>query len=149
VEASPRFSGKQERSLDAKGRFVLPQRYRESFDSKAFLCQHLDGCLAVWTPAEFANLLDQWAVQQHESAEQRNRVRVMVAGSEEVDIDKQGRIPVPPHLKAYAGLDRTVLVVGAIERIEVWAPERWEQRTRPSELRLSEGSDPPPALSVP
>ncbi|HET9071875.1 MAG TPA: division/cell wall cluster transcriptional repressor MraZ [Acidimicrobiales bacterium] len=135
------FFGRYEHSLDAKGRVVLPARFRSSFDSQAYLTQYLDGCLALWTPEEFGRRLAEYSQAQARSSADRNLARVWAAGSQEVEIDRQGRLALPQHLKEFAQLDRNVLVVGAMERIELWDPTQWEARVRPAELNLTDPVD--------
>lgn len=142
------FFGRYEHSLDAKGRVVLPARFRAHFDSQAFLTQYLDGCLALWTPDEFGKRLAEYSQAQARSSADRNLARVWAAGSQEVEIDRQGRLALPPHLKDFAQLDGNVLVVGAMERIELWAPAQWEARVRPAEHDLTDPVDPAPAGSA-
>jgi MraZ protein len=58
-----------------------------------------------------------------------------------VEVDKQGRMAIPSHLRAFAGLEGDVLVHGAIDRVELWNPTWWEQKVQPEEQRLTEGDD--------
>jgi MraZ protein len=58
-----------------------------------------------------------------------------------VEVDKQGRMAIPSHLRAFAGLEGDVLVHGAIDRVELWNPTSWEQKVQPEEQRLTEGDD--------
>ena len=62
-----------------------------------------------------------------------------VANSAEVEIDRQGRMPIPAHLRTFAGLDAEVLVHGAIDRLELWNPGAWTERVLPEESWLLEG----------
>lgn len=137
----PTFFGRHEHSLDSKGRVVLPARFRVHFDSQAFLSQHLDGCLALWTPDEFGKCLARYSQSQGRSNADRNLARVWAAGSQEVEIDKQGRFAVPQHLMAYAQLRDRLLIVGAMERIELWNPEQWETRVHPAEANMTYPAD--------
>ncbi|MDA8062349.1 MAG: division/cell wall cluster transcriptional repressor MraZ [Actinomycetota bacterium] len=136
------FFGRYEHSLDSKGRVVLPARFRSSFETpQAFLTQYLDGCLALWTPAEFGKRLQEYSLAQARSGADRNLARVWAAGSQEVEIDRQGRVAVPQHLLAFAQLQDRLLVVGALERIELWNPLQWESRVRPAEADLLDPVD--------
>jgi MraZ protein len=138
-----RFFGRFEHSLDTKGRVVLPARFRTSFDAHAFATQHTDGCVALWTPEEFFKRLEAMERNQERSASDRNLARIWAGGSAEVEIDRQGRVAIPPYLREFARLDGNVLVMGALERIEVWNPAEWEARVRPAEASLIDPPDPP------
>lgn len=136
-----RFFGRFEHGLDAKGRVILPAKFRVHFEHGGYLSQYHDGCLALWTPEEFEKQMVGMQQSASESAGQRNLARVWASGSHEVEIDRQGRMAIPAHLRDFAGLDGDVLVHGAIDRVELWNPVVWDQRVKPMERRLTEGED--------
>lgn len=127
-----RFIGRYEHSLDAKGRIVLPARFRADFEARAFASQYTDGCVALWTPEEFTKQLEEKEQQQGRSAVERNVARLWAAGSSEVEIDRSGRVAIPPYLRDFAHLDGNVLVIGAIDRVELWNPDEWSARVVPA-----------------
>ena len=63
---------------------------------------------------------------------------MLASGASDEIPDKQGRITIPPHLRAYAGLDKDCVVVGAIERVEVWDAAAWEQYSTAKEPAFAE-----------
>ena len=136
MQSKARFFGKHEHSLDVKGRVILPARFRESFDGKGFLSNYRHRCLALWTTEEWDKQLEQMEAMQEAGEAQMNLARVMAAGSVEVDIDKQGRFPIPQSMREYARLENEVLVNGALNRIELWSPTVWSARVQPSEREL-------------
>ncbi len=136
-----RFFGKYEHSLDVKGRLILPAAYRNELGTHAFLSQYLDRCLAVWTPEEFEKRLAEMEERQDASRADRNLARFWSSGSTEVEIDRQGRMSIPAHLREFAHLDGDVLVAGVINRLELWNPGEWAQRIAPSEQRFTEEDD--------
>lgn len=71
----------------------------------------------------------------------RNLARLWASTSHDVEIDRQGRMAIPSHLREFAALDGDVLVHGAIDRVELWTPERWDEKVRPEEQRLTDGLD--------
>ena len=133
-----RFFGRYEHSLDPKGRIILPVKFRAHFERGGFLTQFHDRCLALWTPDEFERQMEGMEQAQAEGREERNVARLWASGTQEVDVDKQGRIAIPPHLREFAGLENEVLVNGAIDRVELWRPEEWAQRMEPAERALTE-----------
>ena len=141
-----RFFGRYEHSLDAKGRVILPARFRASFDTQAFVSQHSERCLALWTPEEFERQLVEMEQLQQRSPADRNLARVWAAGLQEIDLDRQGRVALPPYLREYARLEGQVLVVGALNRIELWNPSEWATRVAPAEAALT---DPAPSAPEP
>jgi MraZ protein len=72
------------------------------------------------------------------SREDRNLARVWASGSSEVEVDKSGRMPIPAFLRQFAHLESDVLVVGAIDRIELWSPQVWDEKVAPSEQQLQD-----------
>jgi MraZ protein len=71
----------------------------------------------------------------------RNRARLWAATSHEVEIDRQGRMPIPSHLREFASLQGEVLVHGAIDRVELWDPGAWDERVRPDERWMLDDED--------
>jgi MraZ protein len=139
-----RFFGRYEHSLDDKGRVILPAKYRAHFERGGFVTQHLDGCLAVWTPDEFEKQMVAMQEAQAQGRSQRNLARVWSAGSEEIEVSASGRMAIPRHLREYAQLEGEVVVIGAVDRVELWNPALWEQKVQPSEQALMDGADPEP-----
>ena len=136
-----RFFGRYEHSLDLKGRVILPARFRPAFEHGGFLTQYHEGCLALWTPEEFDRQMADMLASSEAGRSERNLARVWASGSHEVEVDRQGRMPIPSFLREFAALDGDVLVHGAIDRIELWNPPTWAQRVKPMERRLTEGED--------
>jgi MraZ protein len=118
------FFGRYDHSLDAKGRLILPVRIRNRLGSLCFLTPHLDGCLAIWPPETFraevelrhASAIDSFA---------RAQVREWSSAVDETEVDPQGRILVAADLRAYAALEREVVIVGVIDHVELWSPPMW------------------------
>lgn len=133
-----RFFGRYEHSLDAKGRLILPSKFRPAFEQGGFLSQFNDRCLALWTPDNFDKQMSLMESNQQLSTEQRNLARLWASGSQEVEVDKQGRMVIPGYLREYARLSGDVLVNGAIDRIELWNPTEWEAKVAPTEAQLTD-----------
>lgn len=140
---APRFFGKYEHSLDIKGRVILPARFRNDFMPRAFLSQHEDRCLALWTEEEFEKQLAEHEALQGQGQSELNRARVWASGSTEVEIDKQGRMAIPPYLRQFARLDpeSPVMVTGAINRVELWNPVVWARRVQSAEAQIARDPD--------
>ncbi len=136
------FVGRYEHSLDTKGRVILPARFRAPFEERGgYLTKHREGCLALWTPGEFER---QTAITHASAAKgrtHRNRERQWASSSQPVDIDRQGRMAVPQFLRDFARLVDDVLVVGVIDRIELWQPAAWDEQVGPEEAWLLAGGD--------
>jgi MraZ protein len=72
---------------------------------------------------------------------ERNLARLWASTSHEMEIDRQGRMAIPAALREFAGLVGDVLVLGAIDRVELWNREAWDQKVLPEEERLTQGDD--------
>jgi MraZ protein len=118
------FKGEFEYTLDEKGRVVLPPRFRQPIGERFTLTRGFDGCVAVYPSAEWA------LVEQKLRAEplaNRQFVRYLLGSATEAELDRQGRFLVPPTLREYASIHRDVVIVGVINKLEVWSKARWTE----------------------
>ena len=119
------FTGEFRHTVDAKGRLIVPSRMRDELGEDVMLSWWMDDCLAIWSMPEWERIEAKLRNQPSGSKKARATVR-KIAGSAHPDkVDKQGRITVPAHLRETAGITRDVLVVGALDRAEVWDPQRY------------------------
>ncbi len=130
VALSPgfKFVGNFPRSLDVKGRVILPSRMRTHFQDHGYLTPGADGCLALWPEEEFELEAERQHAKDALGLEARNDLRDWAANVTKVDFDRQNRMPVPSELRALANLEQEVLFVGVLDRVELWSPERWSAR---------------------
>lgn len=126
-----RFVGRYDRSLDAKGRVIIPARLRLHFETSGYLAPHEDGCIALWTDEEFAKEADRQHAHELDGQEARHEVREWFSHVAKVELDGQYRMAIPTDLRAHAGLEGDVLFVGVHDRVELWSKDRWDAR-RPS-----------------
>ena len=128
------FVGRYDHSLDAKGRVILPSRFRSSFEHGGLLTQNFERCLSLWTPDEYERQTEEMKLASKEgTAQARNFARVWAAHSFNIEVDRQGRMSIPQLLRDFAGLNGEVLVTGAIDHIEIWNPEEWRVRVEPAQ----------------
>lgn len=121
---SARFVGTFEHTLDDKGRLILPASFRPKLAEGAIVTA-LDHCLAVLPPEEFDAMAARFEAQVATGEVGVGVLRSFAAQADEVMPDSQGRVRLLPALREEAGLERQVIVTGALSRIEIWAPERW------------------------
>ena len=115
--------------LDDKGRLTLPAKFRDYFAGGVVVTRVQEGCLAVYDVQTFENLDARFEARSTSEAEIRAYQRWLNSGSHDDVPDRQGRITLPAPLRAFAQLDRDVVVIGSGDRVEVWDPERWEQQS--------------------
>ena len=130
------FVGTFEHSLDDKGRVVLPAAYRPEFTDRGYLSQ-FDRCLALWTPEEFDDMSERLTERVRAKEATQGALRAFAANSHLVRADSQGRISIPERLREFAGLDRDVMVVGALNKVEVWDRARWQSERDESDQSLA------------
>lgn len=123
------FLGEFPHSLDAKGRIILPVRFRGRLEAGLVLCKGLDGCLWVMSEADWESFSERLNKLSVADPRGRDTARFFFSGASEDRPDKQGRISIPEPLRRHASLDREVVVIGSGPRIEVWNPERWAARS--------------------
>ena len=120
------FLGEAEHSLDAKGRVILPAKYRDQLQGGAYMVKGRGACLFIYTPEEFESVAQTVRDQSKKGETELQAARTFFAGAEQIAPDKQGRVAIPAHLRISAHLERDVVVTGQQKRIELWDPERWE-----------------------
>ena len=119
------FLGTHTPKLDEKGRLILPAKYRDELAEGLVITRFQERCLAIWPVSTFAELVQ--GVRGASSSQQvRDYQRMLASGASDETPDKQGRVTVPAHLRTYAGLDRDCVVVGAINRVEIWDAAAWQ-----------------------
>lgn len=119
------FLGTHYPKLDDKGRFFLPAKFREALDGGFVITKNFDHCLAIYTREDFLNMVTSVSKAQDSIKRVRQYQRQFGGSATEGMADKQGRVTIPQQLRDYAALDRDIVVVGAVSRIEVWDAAAW------------------------
>ncbi len=137
------FKGTYRHRIDAKGRLPVPavfrRRLEEAGDSRV-VATLLDQCLALYPPAEWERLETQLAALPAFNKQVKALTRLLTSRAADCEIDVQGRILLPPSLREAAGLARDAVIVGVLNRCEVWSPENWDGFVRESERLLDDVS---------
>jgi MraZ protein len=135
------FLGEFQHTLDAKGRVILPAKFRDQLEGGAVIAKTLDGCLAVYPIDEWGTVSNEVREIAKRGPQARQAARSFFAGAQEVEPDRQGRVAVPTHLRSYANLERDVVVAGVFSRIEIWDSETWRQKNAEGEQALAGESE--------
>lgn len=120
------FLGTHAPRLDEKGRLILPAKYREDLAGGVVITKGQERCLYVFPPTEFNRITEALRTAPVTAKAVRDYSRVFFASASDEVPDKQGRITVPPALRAYAGLQKDCVVIGANTRLEIWDSQAWE-----------------------
>ena len=137
------FKGTYRYRIDPKGRLPVPPPFRRGLQeggADRVVLTVLDQCLAAYPPTEWARLEDQLSRLPAFSKPVKALTRLLASRALEIPLDGQGRILLPPALRAVASLTREAIVVGVLNRFEVWSPEPWDAFLRESERLLDDAS---------
>ncbi len=132
------FLGTHTPRLDEKGRLILPAKFRDELASGLVLTRGQERCIYVFSASEFEKVHEEMRAAPISSRQARDYVRVFLSGASDELPDKQGRITIPPVLRAYAGLDRELAVIGAGSRAEIWDAGAWDRYLEEKEAAFSE-----------
>ena len=125
-----RFRGQSYRSLDAKGRLVLPPEFRDALAAPpingAFVLTTYDGCLVGYPTPLWRELEARFSRLRNSSRKLRDFRRLVLGGAEEQAVDAQGRLRLSRAHMDYAGLDHDAVVVGQGETFEIWDQGRFK-----------------------
>ena len=136
------FVGQYQHSLDAKGRLILPAKFRAEFERGGHLSPNSEGCVALWTPAEYQRQLEERLAQMHSRDPiERRQARWWSGNSQPVEFDRQGRFALPSTAREYGQLVGDVLVVGALDHVELWDPQVFDVQVNPAEEIFKRGSN--------
>ncbi|GAA1911992.1 division/cell wall cluster transcriptional repressor MraZ [Nocardioides lentus] len=135
------FFGNFTPKLDDKGRLILPAKFRDDFSEGVVMVKGQERCVNLLTMAEFEAVASRLREASMTNKSTRDYVRVLFAAAYDQVPDKQGRVSVPAHLREYASLDRDVVVNGAMDRVEIWAPDAWSSYSAEQEQKFAELSD--------
>ncbi|MCU9595037.1 division/cell wall cluster transcriptional repressor MraZ [Caldibacillus thermolactis] len=132
------FMGEYRHNVDAKGRLIVPAKFRENLGSTFVLTRGLDQCL-------FGYPMDEWKVIEEKikslpmtKKDARAFARFFFSGATECELDKQGRINIPSTLLQYGQLEKECVILGVSNRIEIWNREIWESYFAESEESFAE-----------
>lgn len=126
------FRGSYEHTVDAKGRVSVPAKFRDiiadRYDGKLVLCMDYDRCLTVYPLEEWERLEEKIKALSLIKQEVKEFRRFLLSSATECELDKQGRILIPPSHRQHAGIAKSVTLVGIIDKIEIWDAKAWEAR---------------------
>jgi len=120
------FLGTYAPRLDEKGRLILPAKFRDELESGIVVTRGQERCLYVFATKDFEQMHERIRQAPVTSKQARDYLRVFLSGANAEVPDKQHRVTIPAGLRAYAGLDRDVTVIGAGNRAEIWDTAAWE-----------------------
>ncbi|MBI5166236.1 MAG: division/cell wall cluster transcriptional repressor MraZ [candidate division NC10 bacterium] len=124
------FRGRYEHTLDEKGRLSLPAKFREALAERGeneLILTDFDTCLAAYPLSEWRLLEEKIRAHSTLQKDVRAFLRLFYSGAIESTLDAQGRILIPRELRERAELRKEVVVVGVLNKIEIWSKARWKR----------------------
>ncbi|MCR5107891.1 MAG: division/cell wall cluster transcriptional repressor MraZ [Lachnospiraceae bacterium] len=119
------FMGEYNHTIDAKGRVIVPSKFREQLGEEFVITKGLDGCLYIYPLDEWDTFLQKLGTMPS-NKDSRKIIRFFTAGADQVEIDKQGRVLIKNELKEHAHIERDVVLAGTLNRIEIWSKSVWD-----------------------
>ena len=119
--------GEYNHTVDAKGRLIVPSKFREQLGDEFVVTKGLDGCLFVYENTEWKALEEKLHALPLTNANARKFSRFFLAGATTCEVDKQGRILLPAVLRDFAKIEKDAVLVGVGSRIEIWSRDVWNQ----------------------
>ena len=135
------FFGTYTPKLDEKGRLFLPAKFRDQLAGGLMVTRGQEHCLYVWPQSEIERVTERLREAPVSNKATRDYIRMFSSGASDDAPDKQGRITIPPKLRDWAGLNKEVVVIGAMNRLEIWDEGRWEAYSEEQEPAFAELSE--------
>jgi MraZ protein len=131
-------------AMDAKKRLFVPKRFQKGLTRDedgtlyGILSRGQDGCLFLFSQPGFDRAIEKLDTEGFTSRAQRRAQRALFAHADQVTLDAAGRILIPESLRAFAGLEKEVVLAGAGARAEIWSKERWEAQLAEDDVDFDE-----------
>jgi MraZ protein len=122
------FLGRFEHNLDEKGRLAIPAKFRPELHGGLVLTRGIDRCLSIYPTPEWSRISERMSSLSITDPNARNLRRMFFSEAVDCELDRQGRVVIPLHLREYASLGSDpVVIVGMDSYIEAWSRGRWAQ----------------------
>jgi MraZ protein len=126
------FRGANKLTLDAKGRMVMPTRYRDRLQErcggKLVITVDKDQCLLIYPMPDWEEIERKLMGLPSFDPQARRLQRLMVGHATDLELDAHGRLLLPPNLREFGLLTRDAMLIGQGHRFELWDEARWNER---------------------
>ena len=120
------FMGEYQHNIDAKGRVIIPSKLRENLSGTFIVTRGLDKCLFIYDRKRWEDIIGKLKELPWIDPDVRRFARFFTAGAVECSFDSQGRILIPQNLREHAMLDKLIVTIGVVDRIEIWNKALWD-----------------------
>lgn len=118
------LTGKYSHGIDAKGRLIIPSQLRKELGDVCYVARGADRCLNVYSEAGWQKFS---ALFENLPLSRAGQMRYIFANTATCEVDAQGRILLPADLRDYAGIGKSVTVIGLPGRAEIWDSEEYRR----------------------
>ena len=119
------FIGEYYHNLDAKGRIIIPAKFRDELNGTFILTRGLDGCLTIYSTEKWEKIFEEINKLTETKKATRQYIRMLTANACECTLDNQGRILIPANLSGSVNITKECVVVGANSHVEIWDKATW------------------------
>ena len=134
------FMGEYHHSIDIKGRIIIPSKLRDELGDNFIITRGLDGCLFLYPEEQWNQIINKYK-ELPDTKDKRQFLRIFLSGATICEYDKQGRINIPKPLIEYASLNKDCIIIGSLEKLEIWSKEKWEEFILANEENMSKIAD--------
>ena len=120
------FMGEYQHNIDAKGRVIIPSKLSENLSGTFIVTRGLDKCLFIYDRKRWEDIIGKLKELPWTDPDVRRFARFFTAGAVECSFDSQGRILIPQNLREHAMLDKLIVTIGVVDRIEIWNKALWD-----------------------
>ncbi|MEF9916103.1 MAG: division/cell wall cluster transcriptional repressor MraZ [Lachnospiraceae bacterium] len=121
------LTGEYNHNIDTKGRLIIPSKFRETLGEDFVVTKGLDGCLFVYPNSEWKIFEGKLRTLPLTNKEARKFTRFFLGSAVEGGLDKQGRVLISSALREFASLEKDVVLVGVLDRVEIWDKAKWDE----------------------
>ena len=132
------LTGEYSHSIDAKGRLIIPSKFREILGEDFVITKGMDGCLFLYPNNEWEIFKEKMRTLPLINKNARDIERFFFGSTVEGGYDKQGRVLISTPLRKYAQLEKDVVLIGVLNRVEIWDKDKWEENNAVVEANLDE-----------
>jgi len=133
--------GEYRHNVDEKGRLIIPAKFREEIGNSFIVTKGLDGCLFVYSLAEWDKIMTKLKTLSFTKKDARTFTRFFLASASVCEFDRQGRINLVNTLTLYAGIKKECVIIGVNDRLEIWALDKYESLMTENIVQLDEISE--------
>ena len=132
------LTGEYNHSIDSKGRLIIPAKFREILGDSFVITKGLDNCLFVYPDNEWKLFEEKLRTLPLTNKNARTFTRFFLGSAVEGVLDKQGRVLISSALRDFAGLEKEVVLVGVLDRVEIWDKAKWDESNAEVEANMDD-----------